>query len=179
MILTFDTTSTGEGYLKIKSSGKSITIFVGRKLHIILGVLVASLLLLSGSCGKEKPCQDLPDLYVDIFIQPNTLDFIADGGWAYVTANSPSRGIIVYRPFHDEFIAYERICPYDPYGCCEQGDPNSCARLYVEENGIIIVDSCCMSRYLMTDGTPFEGPSNCLLYQYQTLYDGTYLRIFN
>lgn len=168
-----------QGHVSMDPSTKISEIPVYSKILLSVGILVVVLVLLGGSCGKEKPCQDLPDLYVDVFIQPNTLDFIADGGWAYVTANSPSRGIIVYRPFHDEFIAFERICPYDPYGCCNQGDANQCTRLYVEENGITVIDSCCMSRYLMTDGTPFEGPSTCLLYQYQTLYDGTYLRIFN
>lgn len=134
---------------------------------------------LNVSCNKDKLCKDLPDTYINITLQPNTLDYIPPGGYVYVTASYPSRGLIVYRPFTDEFLAFERICPYDPYGCCAEDDATRCARLIVEESGITIIDSCCLSRYLMTDGSPFEGPSSCPLYQYQTYYDGTYLRIFN
>ncbi len=140
---------------------------------------VLPLFCLNLYCNKDRLCQDFPDTYVNITLQPNTLDFIPAGGYVYVTANYPSRGLIVYRPFSDEFLAFERTCPYDPYGCCAVDDATQCARLVADESGIIIIDSCCLSKYLMTDGSPFEGPSSCPLYQYQTYYDGTYLRIFN
>ena len=145
----------------------------------IAGLAVFTLVFLSVFCNKDKPCQDFPDTYINITLQPNTMDYIPAGGYVYVTANYPSRGIIVYRQFTDQFLAFERTCPYDPYGCCLDDDATQCTRLIVEGSGIIIIDSCCLSRYLMTDGSPFEGPSSCPLYQYQTYYDGTYLRIFN
>jgi hypothetical protein len=150
-----------------------------RRIYWVAGLAATSLLLLNVACNKDKLCQDFPDTYINITLQPNTLDYISPGGYVYVTANYPSRGLIVYRPFTDQFLAFERTCPYDPYGCCAADDPTRCARLIVEESGITIIDSCCLSRYLMTDGSPFEGPSSCPLYQYQTYYDGTSLRIFN
>ncbi len=145
-------------------------------LTVFTALIVVSLGL---SCNKDKPCQDFPDTYINITLQPNTLDNIPIGGYVYVSANQPSRGLIVYRPFTDQFVAFERTCPYDPYECCLNGDITQCAALVVEGTGITIIDSCCMSRYLMVDGSPFEGPSPCPLYQYLTYYDGTYLRIFN
>lgn len=142
-------------------------------------ILIIILVLIPGffACKKNNPQPQLPITYINIFIYPNTIDFIPDGSYVYLTADPPSRGIIVYRAFHEEFMAYERICPYDPYECCEDG--NSCSRLYVEPNGLTVIDSCCMSRYLLTDGTPFEGPSNYILKQYNTSYDGDVLHIFN
>jgi nitrite reductase/ring-hydroxylating ferredoxin subunit len=147
--------------------------------NIIPGWLFLAIVLFTGSCGKEKQCNDFPDTYIDIFIQPNTLDYIPDGGFVYVTANPPSRGIIVYRPFHEQFMVYERICPYDPYACCNPENAYDCSALLVETSGIIAVDTCCGSRYLLTDGSVIEGPSVCPLYQYRAEYDGIYLHIFN
>jgi nitrite reductase/ring-hydroxylating ferredoxin subunit len=150
-----------------------------KKILIITGLYILSLMMLGGSCGKDQPCNQYPDTYVNIFIQPNTLDFIPDGSYVYLTANPPSRGIIVYRPYHDEFLAYERTCPYDPYDCCNPDNAYDCSALIVESSGIIAKDTCCGSRYLLTDGSVIEGPSVCPLYQYQTVYDGIYLHIFN
>ena len=150
-----------------------------KRMYWIIGLTAFTLTFGGISCNKEKPCHDFPDVYINITLQPNTIDHITVGGYTYVTANYPSRGIIVYRPFTDQFLAFERTCPYDPYECCVDDDVTQCARLVVESTGITIIDSCCMSRYLMTDGMPFEGPSVCPLYQYQTYYDGIYLRIFN
>ncbi|MBP6977956.1 MAG: hypothetical protein PHD61_06975 [Bacteroidales bacterium] len=150
-----------------------------RKPEAIIALFLLILFAQGLSCDKEKPCQDFPDTYINITLLPNTLDNIPIGGYVYVSASQPSRGLIVYRPFTEEFIAFERTCPYDPYDCCLGGDITRCAALVVEASGITIIDSCCMSRYLMVDGSPFEGPSPCPLYQYLTYYDGTYLRIFN
>lgn len=141
-------------------------------------VMILVSILLAISCKKGTPPPDLPQTYINIFIYPNTLDYIPDGGFVYLTADPPSRGVIVYRAFRDEFKAYERTCPYDPYDCCDENLTN-CSRLYVEQNSLVVIDSCCMSRYLLTDGSPFEGPSPYSLKEYNTSYDGDVLHIFN
>jgi len=141
----------------------------------LLGLLFAALLITQ--CKKEDA--PLPFAVVNIRIEPNSTQFInlnTVGGHEYLTANPPSRGVIVYRISVDEFVAFERTCPHDPDACC---DENSCSRLNVEEDGIIIKDACCESTYLILDGSNVSGPSVKPLKQYFTSYNGKILHIYN
>lgn len=121
------------------------------------------------SCGKKDNSEAIPYVYVNFAIYPNTIDYIADGQWAYVTGGY--KGIIIYRYQSDEFLAFERACPYDPL---LQG-----ARVQVESSGLIAVDSLCGSRFLLLDGSPVKGPAGTSLKQYHTRYDGLVLEVFN
>jgi nitrite reductase/ring-hydroxylating ferredoxin subunit len=121
------------------------------------------------SCRKDKQSPDIPYVSVNIQLYPNTLDYIPVSGWVYVSGGN--RGLIVYRLTSNEFMAYERTCPYDAQ--------KENAKVQMESSGIIAVDSCCGSRYVLTDGSPIQGPSGYPLQQYQTSYDGNELRIFN
>ncbi len=129
-------------------------------------------------CQKEA-YTPLPFVEVNIQIFPNSTQYFnlnSIGGFEYLTANSPSRGIIVYRINQEEFVAFERTCPHDPDACCTEA---GCARLVVEENSFMISDSCCGSLYLILDGSNISGPSQYPLKQYHTSYDGTTLHIFD
>lgn len=134
-------------------------------------IFIFSVLLItcSFSCDKETEGTSIPYVYVNFSIYPNTLDFIPDGGW--VTVSGGYKGIIIYRPMHEEFLAFERACPYDPL--------EDSARLEVETSGIIAVDPHCGSRFLLTDGSPVEGPATISLKQYRTRYDGYSLSVSN
>jgi hypothetical protein len=123
------------------------------------------------SCRKDKQRPTIPYVYVNITKYPDILagDYIPVSGWVYITGGY--RGIIVYRMTSTEFMAYERTCPYDP--------DKDCARVEVESSGITAIDSCCGSRYVLTDGSPIAGPSGYSLQHYNTSYDGNLLRIFN
>jgi nitrite reductase/ring-hydroxylating ferredoxin subunit len=121
------------------------------------------------SCRKDKQSPVITYINVNISLYPNTLDYLPVSGWYYVSGGY--RGLIVYRMTTDEFMAYERTCPYDP--------DNASARVQVESSGITAVDSTCGSRFVLTDGTPIKGPSGYPLQQYRTSYDGNQLRIFN
>ncbi len=139
--------------------------------HAFVLLLLPWLML---ACDKDKDHPQIPYAYVDIYIKPNSTEYLElnpVGGWVYLTAQYPSRGILVYRVSMDEFMAYERTCPHDP--------DKDCARIQVESSGTTAVDSCCMSRYIMHDGSPFQGPSRRPLKQYRTNYDGITLHIFN
>lgn len=130
------------------------------------------------TCQKEA-YTPLPHVEVNIQIFPNStqyLDLNAVGGFVYLTANYPSRGIIVYRIGANEFMAFERTCPHDPNACC---DDTQCARLVVEDNRLTISDPCCESLYLILDGSNVSGPSQYPLKQYHASYDGATLRIFD
>jgi nitrite reductase/ring-hydroxylating ferredoxin subunit len=121
------------------------------------------------SCRKDKQSPPIQPVYVNIQLYPNTLDYIPISGWRYVTGGN--RGLIVYRMTSDQFMAYERTCPYDPQ--------KEFARVNVNSTGIIAVDSVCGSQFVLTDGSPIKGPSGYPLNQYQTSYNGDLLRIFN
>ncbi len=128
--------------------------------------------ILNGDCYIEMPV-------VNINIDPNSTQFInlnVVGGYEYITANPPSRGIIVYRTSVNDFKAFERTCPHDPDACC---DENSCSRIVVEEDGLLMKDDCCGSTYLILDGSNVAGPSVERLRQYRTSYNGETLHIYN
>jgi len=129
-------------------------------------------LLFAAACKKENPQPKIPEVYVNFFIDPNSteyLDLNAPGGWVYVTGGY--RGILIYRLTITEFLAFERTCPYDPE------IPE--ARIEVEESEVTCACPVCGSKYILLDGSPFEGPSTYLLKQYRTNYDGSLLYITN
>lgn len=132
------------------------------------GILFGLFLLLV-SCGDETDRTEIPYIYVNFVIYPNTLHFIPEGGYVY--SSGGYKGLIIYRPLSDQFMVYERTCPYDPL----EDD----ARVVVEDNGIIAVDSLCGSRFILTDGSPIEGPATIGLKQYRTRYDGYSLTVTN
>ncbi|NOX48618.1 MAG: hypothetical protein GXO89_16750 [Chlorobi bacterium] len=140
--------------------------------RLIFPVMVISLLFVF-SCGKDEQNQGqgiIPNVYVNFTIYPNTIDYIPPGGYIYYN-DQGNRGIILYRLDQNLFYAYERTCPYDP--------DKDCARVEVETSGVIAVDSCCMSQYILLDGSPFSGPSTLPLKQYRIQYDGSTLTVIN
>ena len=132
------------------------------------GILFGLFLLLV-SCGDETDRTEIPYIYVNFVIYPNTLHFIPEGGYVY--SSGGYKGLIIYRPLSDQFMVYERACPYDPL----EDD----ARVVVEDNGIIAIDSLCGSRFILTDGSPINGPATTGLKQYRTRYDGYSLTVTN
>ncbi|HEX7411951.1 MAG TPA: hypothetical protein VF298_07415 [Bacteroidales bacterium] len=121
------------------------------------------------SCRKDSASSRVPYVYVNIQLYPNSIDFIPTSGWVYVTGGN--RGIIVYRMTENEFFAYDRTCPYDP--------ENLAARVRIDPSGVIVVDTVCGSKYILTTGYPISGPSKSPLLQYRTSYDGEVLYISN
>ncbi len=122
-------------------------------------------------CDKEF--QDpVPNVHVSINLDlSSTLygDLSIIGNHIYITGGY--RGIIVYRMSQDDFRAYERACPYDHH--------KQHARVVVEDNGLTMIDSTCLSRYLLLDGSVFEGPATRGLKTYRTHYTGNNLYISN
>ena len=143
-----------------------------KKYYLISFIFVLlSALLVTPSCNKSEKQQGLiPNVYVNFELYPNSINPIPVSTWIYVN-DQGYRGIIVYRYDQNTFLAYERTCPYDP--------EKECAVVEADESSITAVDSCCMSRFLLTDGSPFAGPATLPLKQYQTVYDGMVLRVYN
>ena len=140
------------------------------KISTVFFVALAAIFVISCNSKPENP--NSPEVNINFIIYPNTLEYQelnAVGGWMYVTAPLPSYGIIIYRYNIDEFRAYERLSPNDPYACPDN-------RLYVDLP--YVVDSCLNYKYSILDGSIIEG-SGYPLIQYFTQFDGSALRVYN
>lgn len=141
-------------------------------IKFLLLIYIPAIFLVLIGCSKEEKKNEIPVVAVSFVINPNSTEYIelnGTGGWVYLTGGY--RGIIVYKKSDYEFMAYERACPYD----WELTD----ARIDVEATWLTTTCPSCKSRYILTDGTPIEGPTHYALKQYQTQYDGTLLYISN
>jgi hypothetical protein len=138
----------------------------------IIKVWFILLFVILSSCkDKNNEYTDLiPNVPVNFYLQPDGIDFIAAGSWR-VYENEGYRGILVYRIDQNEFHAYERTCPFDPQ--------IETAIVEVNNSGILMVDSTCMSLYNILDGSPSGGPAVLPLKQYFTEFDGNQLHIYN
>lgn len=126
------------------------------------------------SCKKsDTQNNNVPATIVDFTINinaPGYTSLTAVGGWVYVTGGN--KGIVVYRKSNTEFMAYDRTCTYDPSA--------SCARIIVDSSGLQAADTCCNSKFLLTDGNIINGPATVPLKQYNTYFDGSQnLRVYS
>lgn len=143
-------------------------LFTAFKFLLFTGILFT----LPASCKKEEQQTEIPYVYVNFSLNPNGTQYInlnVVNGWE--TVYGGYNGILIFRAAVNEFVAFERACPYDPL---TQG-----AQIVVDESGITCTCPVCGSKFIMTDGTPYEGPSRFPLKQYQTVYDGNMLYISN
>ncbi|MFA6923720.1 MAG: hypothetical protein WC223_05640 [Bacteroidales bacterium] len=136
--------------------------------RIILITIV--FILFSSNCKKNET---VPNVSVDFTLELNSVDYTAlgsIGGWVYITGGAYNNGIIIYKRTNDEYKAYDRTCTYKPSSSC---------RVTVESSGIIAVDSCCGSKFILTDGSVNQKPATAPLKEYHTSLSGTTLHIYN
>ncbi|MBE9492038.1 MAG: hypothetical protein IMY70_04075 [Bacteroidetes bacterium] len=144
--------------------------------YCFISYIVLTVILLHSGCKKDDD-ENISQAYVNITIDPNSTEYQnlnVVGGWLYLIANPPSRGIIVYRLYQDEFKAYDRKPPYLPDECCNS---YGCTRLIVDLP--FVMDTCTVSTFQIIDGSPVDGPANVQLIQYKATYDGQLLYITN
>jgi nitrite reductase/ring-hydroxylating ferredoxin subunit len=137
--------------------------------YLLLFFLFACLL---PQCKKEKQQNEIPTVAVSIALDPNSTEYLrlnSVNGWEYLTGGY--RGIIVFRASTNGFMAYDRACPYD-------WDKTS-TRMVVDSSGITTICPSCKSKFILTDGSPYSGPSPYPMKQYQTSFNGTTLYIYN
>ena len=121
------------------------------------------------SCDKEH--ERIPYVYVNIqksLDDPELNSLLIPGNFVYITGGV--NGIILYRLSNDEFLAWERTCPYVPSNNC---------KISVDETNVFCECPCCESKYIIMDGTAYEGPSTYSIKGYQTYFDGLDIRIYN
>jgi hypothetical protein len=151
------------------------------KSFLNLFLFLALLSIALWACDKNEGPEIDPG-YVNIFIQPNSVEYIelnSPGGWVYLYADPPSRGIIVYRLSQDEFKAYERTPTYKPDECCVYEPVVKCTKIVVDDSGLLANDTCTGSQYILLDGSVTKGPAVYGLYAFRTNYDGETLQIYN
>jgi nitrite reductase/ring-hydroxylating ferredoxin subunit len=135
-------------------------------------LLILIIALPISSCKKDDEQGQIPYKYVNFSIDTKSIEFGAlniPGNWTYVTGGY--RGIVIYHLSLDEYVAFDRACTYD----FEEG----CSQLKVGDDNIILTCDCCESRFLLTDGSPFDGPANTSLRAYRTYFDGQFLHVSN
>lgn len=136
-----------------------------------------ALLTLALSMGMtacyEKLTEPIPYKFVDFTIDLNAAGngkLTGIGGY-YVEPSEGVKGIIIFHRGNEDFVAYDRCCSYKP------ADP--CGIVNVDANLLTATDSCCKSKFLLSDGSPAEGPAIKVLKQYFVQQNGSLLRITN
>jgi nitrite reductase/ring-hydroxylating ferredoxin subunit len=128
------------------------------------------MLLSVGSCKDGTP-YNIPYVPVSFSVYPNGLDSDLGVSRYKYFIRVGYRGIVVYRPGMDEFLAYDRACTFD--------SQNLKAIIAVDATGVVATCPVCGSQYLLTDGYPFKGPAKNPLMKYQTTWDGFKVYISN
>jgi len=138
-------------------------------LLIIFGLL--TILVIVVSC-KKKNDNPIPETYVNFYMNISStlyLNLASVGGWENITGGY--KGLVVYRKSSEEFMAFERACPYD-----WQIDS---AYVSVGSSGLILKCKSCGSEFLILDGSILKGPSTLSLKLYKTEFDGETLHVYN
>tara|TARA_B100000614_G_C14233509_1_gene363432 strand:- start:155 stop:571 length:417 start_codon:yes stop_codon:yes gene_type:complete len=138
-------------------------------MKLLLQILLPTVVFLYG-CKNQY--EGIPNVNVNVFINiqnPQYQNLSGMGSWAYVEGGS--KGIIVFNLDNDNFLAYERHCPYQP--------ENLCSKISVDETNLFAVDTCCSSKYQLIDGSVIDGPATLPLKRYNTSFDGNIINIWN
>jgi len=155
----------------------------------ILSIVVTALLvfLIAPGCNKGSTNPNLPRVVINVTLDPNSTIFQqlnTPGGWLYLDEQPGiyipygSQGVIVYRLSMTEFKAYERQSPDSRFSCCNEYNEN-CAKLIVGPNYPFVKDTCNGNMYQLLDGSLFDGEGLYPLIQYNALYEGGLLHVFN
>ncbi len=115
------------------------------------------------ACDKDR---EHPVPYVHVEFNFNIIHYnLNSPGLSHQFSQSESggvQGIIVYRLSMDEFRAYDRACPCDPFHC----------KVSIKEDDLLrATDPCCGSVFLLIDGTVTEGDAGFPLKTYRTEFN--------
>ncbi|MFN8714396.1 MAG: hypothetical protein ACK5Z2_16225 [Bacteroidota bacterium] len=128
------------------------------------------LVVLLTTCRREE--QIVPNVAVNITLyinDPQNVSLTTIGGWLYV--NGGNRGIVVHRISQNQFVAFDRTCPYRP--------DETASQVSVDSSNVILEDRSCGSKFLLSDGSAIQTPALVPLKAYTTAFDGNAIRIVN
>jgi len=138
----------------------------------ILTLTVIAVATLTLSCQPDLRDDPIPWVPFDVIHLnlnlPEYNDLRTDGRYIYLN-NDGVRGIIVYHPSGNQYIAYERNCSFQPN--------SACATVEVHPSTLYILCPCCNSTFDLATGYPTGGAAWRPLRQYATSYDGGVLTI--
>lgn len=138
----------------------------------LLSVFVAASASLLAGCGSKSTVEPtIPSAVVSDVINLSTQEAAPlrfDRGYIYRPGGV--RGIIVIRQSAQQYLAFERNCPYQPY--------DACAKVSMDRSGFFMVDTCCTSRFDLS-GQLTSGPARRPMRQYITSLSGNLLYITN
>lgn len=137
---------------------------------LLPGILMVLFFLFPVSCGKDSwhPVPSVPVSFTINIESTTNIELNNIGGWAYYSGGH--RGIIIYRWSIDEFRAFDRACPFQPF--------EACALIKVEDPPVAKC-GCCESLFLLLDGSVIRGPSRFPLRQYRTHLQFPFLSVSN
>ena len=138
-------------------------------MKLFSGILFLFLIMFLG-CKNQY--EGIPDVNVNVFINiqnPQYQNLSGMGSWSYVEGGS--KGIIVFNSDMENFMAYERHCPYAP--------ENECSKVSVDQTNLFAIDTCCSTKYQLLDGSVIDGPGSLPLKRYNTSFDGNIIHIWN
>ncbi len=138
--------------------------------------------LTMASCTKARN-DVIPDVYVNFTLDLYDPEFVSltaigsdtvnarTNNWGSGAAGFDGNGIIIYNG-GDAFYAYDRTCPYD-YEATGQS-------ISVKVDFTIATCPLCGTVYsLSANGTPASGIGKYPLKNYQTSFDGRFVRVWN
>ena len=131
-------------------------------------IILISLIILVYSCKSD--INQIPEIYVNFSIPKSDVGGVGQG--IYIN-NRGVKGIILFQNDFDSYLAYDRACSYAPQESCE----------LIEFDDILapvmLIDSCCGSKFFLCDGTATNGPASLPLKKYQTWTDENYVYVTN
>lgn len=131
------------------------------------------LLVIAMACDKERNAP-IPYVFVDFTIDlngPSSSDLVGIQGFI-IRPNDGVKGIIVYHQGVDDYVAFDRSCPYQTN--------DACALISVDNsNRSIAVDSCCESKFFISNGNRIQGPASAPLRYYLVTLSGNLLHVTN
>lgn len=137
---------------------KIIIIFV----LIIIGTIIPA-------CDRQEY---VPYVYVNIQVYPNMPSYSSikiPGNYLYL--NGGYKGIVLSCTYLDEYVAFDRACPYHPR--------TEDAVLEVDSTGLFLVCPKCGSKFMCSDGSIVNGPSKHTPLEYLVDYQDPVLYIYN
>jgi len=136
----------------------------------LLSAVLLILLLFGGSCKDANP-YTIPYVAVNFYVYPNGIDSDLGVSKTKVFPTRGYRGVMVYNMGNDQFFAYDCACTYDTQ--------NPKAIVAVDPSGLVAICPVCGSKYMLTDGYPFQGRASNPLLKYSTSYDGFKVYVSN
>ena len=137
-----------------------------------IGVTLLTILLFTTSCSKTEDY--IPEVLFNFYIDLNSVEYnslkIPTNSEYLNYTGAGFRGVIIHCNFTDEYVAFDRACPYHP--------DNVKAVVEIGESQSATCPEC-GSEFNLFDGSVLKGPSARPLKLYHTNLQGSLLYVYN